>query len=105
MRALYSLVAVVGLSVASAALAPSAQAHDWSVSVGIGLPGVVIASPPLAYVPPPRYYAPRPVYVPGYSESGYYVPPPRYYRAPVVVYGREYCRERGWHHHHHDDYR
>src|SRR5262245_16548596 len=106
MRALHSLVAVVGLGVASAALAPSAQAHDWSVSVGIGWPGVVVVSPPPAYVPPPRYYAPRPVYVPGYYESGYYAPPPpRYYRAPVVVYGHEYCRERGWRHHHHGDYR
>jgi hypothetical protein len=108
MRALYSLVAVVGLGVASAALAPSAHAGDWSVGISFGVPGVVVGPP--AYIPPPRYYAPRPVYVPGYYAPDYYGPsyygPPRYYRAPVVVYGHEY-RDHGWYHHHyhHDGYR
>jgi hypothetical protein len=98
MRALYSVVAVVGLGVASAAFAPSAKAGDWSVGVQVGLPGLVVASPPPDYyVPPPRYYAPRPVYEPGYYA------PPRYYRPPVVVYEGRYCHDRGWHHYRHHD--
>ena len=96
MRALYSLFAVVGLGVASAALAPSAHAGDWSVGIGIAVPGVVVAPEPV-YVPPPRYYAPRPVYVPGYYDPDYYAggyyAPPRYYRPPVVVYGHEYYHD------------
>ncbi len=100
MRVVYSFAAVVGLAVASAALAPNAKAADWSVGVEVGLPGALVVSPAPVYVAPPRYYAPRPVYVPGYYA------PPRYYRAPVVVYEGEHCRHRGWHHHHwdHDDY-
>ncbi len=95
MRTLYSMVAVVGLGVASATLAPNAKAADWSIGVGIGLPGVVVVSPPPEYVPPPRYYAPAPVYVPGYYG------PPRYYRPPVVIDEDGYYRHREWHHHHH----
>ncbi len=103
MRTLYSLGAVVGLGLAAAALAPSAHAADWSVAVGIGLPGVVVVSPPPAYVsPPPAYYVPR-AYVPGYY------PPPRYYQPPTVIgyWHRgdgDYYRHREWHRHYrHDD--
>jgi len=98
MRTLYSFGAVVGLGLAAAAVAPSAHAADWSVDVGIGLPGVVVVSPPPVYVPPPpRYYVP-PAYVPGYYA------PPRYYRPPVYIYEDGYDRHRGWHrHHHHED--
>jgi hypothetical protein len=98
MRTLYSFSAVVGLGLAAAVLAPSVQAHDWSVAVGIGLPGVVVVSPPPAYVsPPPVYYVP-PEYVPGYYA------PPRYYRPPTVIgywdRDRDYYRHREWHRHH-----
>ena len=104
MRTLNSFGIVVGLGLAAAALAPSAHAADWSVAVGIGLPGVVVVSPPPAYVrPPPGYYVP-PGYVPGYY------PPPGYYQPPTVIGYRDrdgdYYRHREWHHHyhhHHDD--
>ncbi len=103
MRAMYSLAAVTGVGLAVAAFAPDAKAGDWSVGIQIGIPGVVVASPPTEYyVPPPRYYVPRPEYVPGYYEP----PPVRYYRAPVLVYGGEHgehWRHHGWHHRHHDD--
>ncbi|HEY6922625.1 MAG TPA: hypothetical protein VI653_04090 [Steroidobacteraceae bacterium] len=100
MRTLYSFGAVVGLGLAAAALAPSAYAADWSVAVGIGVPGVVVVSPPPAYVaPPPTYYVPPP------EAPGYYYPPPRYYRPPTVIgywdRDRDYYRHREWHHHHH----
>jgi hypothetical protein len=102
MRTLYSMVAVVGLGVASATLASNAKAADWSVGVGVGVPGVVVSAAPV-YVPPPRYYEPAPVYAPGY-----YYARPRYYRPPVVIDGDDYYRHREWewrhhHHHHHDD--
>jgi hypothetical protein len=105
MRTLYSLSALVGLGVAAAALAPSAHAADWSIGIGLGVPGVVVVSPPPAYVvaPPPRYYVP-PSYVPGY-----YPPPPGYYQPPTAIgyWDRDgdYWRHREWrhHHHHHDD--
>ncbi len=109
MRTLYSFGAVIGLGLAAAALAPAAQAADWSVGVSIGVPGVVVVSPPPAYVPPPPAYYVPPSYTPGYYTPGYY-PPPRYYRPPVVVgyWDRDgdYWRHREWwhhHHHHHDD--
>ena len=100
MRTLYSLAAVVGL--ASAAIAPSAKAADWSVGVQVGLPRPVVAVPPAYYVPP-RYYVPRPVYAPVYDPPGYYGPPVRYYRPPVAVYEHEYWGHYGWRHHHDHD--
>jgi len=107
MRTLYSFGAVVGLGVAAAVVAPGAQAADWTVGVGISVPGVVVVSPPPAYVPPPRYYVPPP-YAP------VYYPPVRYYQPPVVAgywhrgywdHDGDYWRHREWryHHHHHDD--
>ena len=95
MRTLYSMVAVVGLGVASATLASNAKAADWSVGVGVGVPGVVVSTP--VYAPPPRYYEPAPVYVPGYYAR------PRYYRPPVVIEHGYYHDREWWHHHHHHD--
>jgi hypothetical protein len=95
--------AVIGLGLAAAVLAPGAHAADWSVGVGIGLPGVVVVSPPPAYGPPPTGYYVPPAYVPGYY------PPPGYYQPPRVIgywdHDGDYYRHREWHrhHHHHDD--
>jgi hypothetical protein len=59
-------------------VAPSADARgSWGISIGIGVPGVVYASPPGYYPPPPAYYMPPPVY---------YAPPPVYYAPPPVIY-------------------
>jgi hypothetical protein len=108
MRTLYSFGAVVGLGVAAAMLAPSARAADWSVGVGVSVPGVVVVAPPPAYVvAPPPYYVP-PVYAPGY-----YYPPVRYYQPPVVAgywhrgywdHDGDYWRHREWRYHHRYDY-
>jgi hypothetical protein len=100
MRTAYSFAAVVGLGVGAAGLATNAQAADWSIGVGIGLPGVVVAAPPPAYVvaPPPAYYV-----RPGYREV--YYPPVRYYHPPGYWERRdEYWRHREWEHHHHHHY-
>ena len=103
MRSLISFGAVVGLGVAAAALAPSAQAADWAVSIGVGVPGVIVASPPPSYVvaPPPRYYVP-PAYVPGY----YYQPPVvrGYWERDRWDHDGDYWRHREWWHHHHHHY-
>ena len=102
MKTLPALAATIGLGLA--ALAPTAQAADWSIGIGIGLPGVVVvpaapAYPPPQYVPayPPGYAPPPPYYVaypPGYYRPAY----PPGYSGPPPYYGRH-----GWHHHHHDD--
>lgn len=114
MRAVYSLGAIVGLGMAAATIAPPANAHDWSIGVSIGVPGVVIAAPP-GYAPgpppgyyqaPPGYYQPRPgyyvapTYGPGYYYSapeGYYYPPLHYNYRPHPDWDRGY-RYREWHH-------
>lgn len=66
-------------------VAPGAEARvSWGISIGIGVPGVVYASPPMYYAPPPVYYVPpRVYYVP---PPVYYVPPPVYYAPPPVIY-------------------
>jgi hypothetical protein len=105
MSTLTTLTAVIGLGAAATSLAPTARANDWSIGVGIGLPGAVVISPAPVYIrPPPRYYVP-PAYSPGYySPPGYY--PPGYYRPPVVgsdEYVDGYGRHRHGHNRHEDD--
>jgi hypothetical protein len=100
MRALSTLTAVIGFGVVATSLASTARADDWSIGVGIGLPGVVVIAPAPIYVPPPpRYYGPT-YYPPGYYRPGYY-------RPPVVDYGGGYVdgydRHRDRHHRHEDD--
>ena len=67
---------------ATAALALPGNANAWvvwggGVRVGIGVPGVVVAPPPVYYPPPRVYVAPPPVA---------YVPPPAYYGPPARVW-------------------
>ena len=105
MRTVTSMTAAIALGAAAASFAPVTHAGDWSIGIGVSVPGVVVTSPPPLYVspPPPSYYAP-PAPVPGYSYPPGYYPPPGYY-GPVVVcndgyvdaYGRYHCR------HQHDD--
>jgi hypothetical protein len=104
MRALSTrtaLPAVIGLGAVAIMLAPSARADDWSIGVGLGLPGVVIVQPAPVYGPPPRYYVPPPYY---YTPPYYYAP--GYYRPPLIGYGEygdEYVRDHGRHHRHEAD--
>ena len=99
-----SLTAAIVLGAAAAFFAPVTHAGDWSIGVGVTVPGVVVTAPPPVYVsPPPRYYAP-PAAVPGYYYPPGYYPAPGYYGPAVVcydgyvdAYGRYYCRHR------HDD--
>jgi hypothetical protein len=103
MGTLSTLTAVIGLGAVASSFTPAAHASDWSIGVGIGLPGVVVISPTPVYVPPPpRYYGPG-YYPPGYYPPEYY--PPEYYRPPVVDDGDEddYERHRHRHHRHEDD--
>jgi hypothetical protein len=97
MRALSTLTAVIGLGAAATAFGSTAHANDWSIGIGIGLPGVVVVAPPPVYLsPPPRYY--ESPYPPQYYAPGYYRPPLiGYYRYP------DYDRHRHRHHHEHDD--
>jgi hypothetical protein len=86
------------------AAAPTAQAADWSIGIGIVVPGVTVVAPAPVYVPPPpRYYVPRipPVYVvsPGYY--GPYIPAPVYIPPPDCDHDHRW--HRGWHRRHHDD--
>jgi len=90
-RALIAITGTVGLGLAMSTVAGPAQAGDWSVGIGIGLPGVIVVPsqpvyelpPPAGYVPPPPpayvvvppYYAPPyppPVVVPPYYDGGHY---------------------------------
>ena len=82
MRTVTSLTAAIAIGAAAAYFAPMAHAGDWSIGVGVTVPGVVVTAPPPMYVsPPPRYYAP-PAAVPGYYyPPGYYPPPPRILRS------------------------
>ncbi len=68
---LSALAASAGVALVLLTAGGTAQAHgvNWSVGIGIGLPGVVVGGGPTYYAPPPAYYvpAPRPVY---------YDPPP-----------------------------
>jgi hypothetical protein len=67
---------------AALGLAGAAQAHV-GVSIGLGIPGVVVGAP--AYYPPaPAYYPPAPVYAPA---PVYYNAPPVYVRPQPVYYG------------------
>ena len=87
-----SLTAAIAIGAAAACFAPTTHAGDWSIGVGVTVPGVVVTAPPPVYVsPPPRYYAP-PAAVPGYYGPGV-VCSDGYFDA----YGRYYCRHR------HDD--
>ena len=98
MRALSTLAAVIALAAVATSLASTAHAEDWSIDVGIGLPGLVIIAPVPVYVPPPpRYYHP-PYYPPEYYPPGYYRP-----TAPDDAgYVERYDRHRDWRHRHED---
>lgn len=93
-------VAVAGLMVGIAA-----QAHGGvSLSIGVGVPGVVVGAPAPVYMPPPPVYVapPRPVY---YAPPApvYYEPRPIYRPVPVYVtpgYGY-YGGGPRWHGHRH----
>jgi hypothetical protein len=92
MRAFATLMVVTGFGAVVTILAPCARADDWSIGIGIGVPGWVVAPPPVYVEPPPVYVAPPPRYYvpPGYLPGYYYPPgyyPPGYYRPPVVVDG------------------
>jgi hypothetical protein len=62
-----SLALIATLAVAGLALSVPAQAR---VFVGVGLPGVAIAVPPLVIGAPYYYGGPR-FYYPGYARFGY----------------------------------
>lgn len=103
MKALTAIASMVGLGLAMSSLASPAEAGDWSIGIGISVPGVVVV-PGSVYQPaPPAYYVPA-------SPPGYVVQPP-YYAAPyppqyVVVppsYGWDYGRRHHWRHHDEDD--
>jgi len=55
------------LGLAALSLSPAASAHV-DVSIGLGLPGIVVG-PPVVYAPAQPYYAPPPVV---YGGGGYY---------------------------------
>ena len=100
-----SLAAVVALGVAAASFTPATHAGDWSIGIGVSVPGVVVTAPPPVYVsPPPPNYVP-PAVVPGYYYPPAYYPPPGYYGPAmrgydwyVDAYGRYH-----WRHRHDDD--
>jgi len=102
MKALTAFASTIALGLALSSVASPAAAGDWSVGVGVSLPGVVVVPGPV-YQPPPAYYVPAP--------PPEYVTPPPYYAAPYppryVVppsYGWDYHhRWRHWRHHHDDD--
>ena len=101
MKLIPALGTALGLGLAVAA--PAANAADWSIGIGIGVPGAIVVEPAPVYVaPPPRYYVPR--VPPGYVVSpGYYGP---YGPAPVYIPPQGWDRDGDWHHwhrHHHDD--
>jgi hypothetical protein len=86
MKLIPTLGTALGLGLAVAA--PAANAADWSIGIGIGVPGAIVVAPDPVYVaPPPRYYVPRvpPGYVvsPGYY--GPYGPAPCTYRLKVGI--------------------
>ena len=102
MKALTAFVFAVALGLTMSAIASPAVAGDWTVGIGVSVPGVVVV-PGSGYQPPPAYYVPAP--------PPEYVTPPPYYAAPyppqyVVppTYGWHYYHHwRRWRHHHHDD--
>ena len=71
------LTAAIALGAAAASLAPVTHAGDWSIGVGVTVPGVVVTTPP-------GYYGPAVVCYDGY----------------VDAYGRYHCRHR---HYYNDD--
>jgi hypothetical protein len=101
MSTVTSLTTAIAIGAAAACFATATHAGDWSIGVGVTVPGVVVTAPPPVYVsPPPRYYAP-PAAVPGYYYPPGYYPPPGYYGPAVAchdgyvdAYGRYYCRHR-----------
>ena len=101
------LLGAGALAVAGLMAAGAAQAHGGvSLSVGIGVPGVVAPVYAAPYVAPaPVYVAPRPVYYA--PPAPVYYAPPVYRPAPVMVvpggYGYGYYRHgpRHWHGGHH----
>ena len=101
MSTVTSLTAAIAIGAAAACFAPTTHAGDWSIGVGVTVPGVVVTAPPPVYVsPPPPNYAP-PAPAPGYYYPPGYYAPPGYYGPAVVchdgyvdAYGRYYCRPR-----------
>jgi len=69
------IISLLGL--ATLGLSPVANAHV-NVSIGIGLPGIVVG-PPVVYAPAQPYYAPPPVVYGGggsyYGRPGWHAPP------------------------------
>ena len=104
------MVAATSAALALAAMSFAGTSHardNVTISVGIGVPGVVIGASnayPVYSQPRPVYVQPRPVYV--QPAPIYYQPAPVYYAAPQPVY---LGRPHGWKHGHykkhdkHDD--
>lgn len=82
-------VLAIALPVLGAGMMTASPAQAWvrwGVGVGVVVPPVVVAPPPVYYAPPPpvyyapppvAYYAPhvhRPIWVPGRWVRGYWVP-------------------------------
>jgi hypothetical protein len=98
------------LALAAMGMANSAHARDnLSVSVGIGVPGVLIGATnayPVYSQPRPVYVQPRPVYV--QPAPVYYRPAPVYYSAPPVYAVPQpiyYAQPHGWKHGHYKKHR
>ncbi|MGO8854868.1 MAG: hypothetical protein ACLQO1_04060 [Steroidobacteraceae bacterium] len=72
MRKLVPLALAVCLGTTAASISVPAEA-GVAISVGIPLPGVVVAAPPVV-APWPYYYAGPRYYYPGYVRYGYGVP-------------------------------
>jgi hypothetical protein len=98
-RALLIAGSSAALALVAMGFAGAAHARDnLSISVGIGVPGVLIGATnayPVYSQPRPVYVQPRPVYV--QPAPVYYQPAPVYYAAPAPVY---YQRPQGWKHGH-----
>ncbi len=89
------ILVVLGLVAAIAMAVPRSASAGVDFSVGIGVPGVVVAPP---------VYAPAYPYYPYYGPRVYYAPPPVYY-GPSYYYGYggpywgggHYYHRGGWH--------
>jgi hypothetical protein len=89
-KRLASLAGFLALAAVGVAAMPGKAEAWWrggwccGIGIGIALPPVVVAPPPVYYAPPPPAYypppvaayypPPRPVWVPPHWQGGYWVP-------------------------------